>query len=327
MTGEQSSNNTILVTGAGGFIGKHVCAQLARQAMPYVPMYRAVRPVQEHTGMKNGNYDQNAVFADITNPESMAGIFENVSCVIHLAGYAHVNVDNDDQSRSVNEQGTVNLLEACLAANVDRFVYISSVLAEAEEKGSEHTAYGASKLQAEKRIRELCLGRGTDYVIVRPAPVYGVGMAGNLAEMIRRIARRRLPPLPANTASMSLIGVEDLCQILILAADKTREANYSVTVTDGRPYSLKGLETIIKTGLGRSTGGWSTPAMVLYAAFSLLDLVSPEKDRKGRRYWQKLTRDSLYPNQSIEKLNYQPRDSFETRVGDILASMNLGTNV
>lgn len=321
-----NTSGTILVTGAGGFIGSHLCTLLGQSAIPYVPMYRSIPGAGQKGDTADCGSRRDPVYADITEPESLAGVLENISTVIHLAGYAHVDVDSDGECRAVNEQGTENLLRACIENGVHRFLYVSSVLAEAEENGTEHTAYGASKLRAEERIRNLCEASQTEYIIVRPASVYGAGMAGNLANMIRRIAERRLPPLPAKTASMSLIGVGDLCEILLQAADRSCPGSFTVTVTDGKAYSLKGLENAIKAGLGRTTGGWTTPPMVLYAAFSLLNLLSMGKSKRGSRYWQKLTRDSLYSNQSIEKLNYQPRERFDTSVGNILASMDLGKN-
>ena len=129
----------------------------------------------------------------------MSAALAGVDAVIHSAGIAHAmsGVPEDDY-RLLNTEATIRLAQAAQRAGVRRFVFLSSIRAQCgpveDEVQTESMepkpvdAYGRSKLAAEQGLATLDL----DWVALRPVLVYGPGVKGNMAELIR-LARSRLP--------------------------------------------------------------------------------------------------------------------------------------
>jgi nucleoside-diphosphate-sugar epimerase len=103
-------------------------------------------------------------------------------------------------------------LDAAVAAGARRFVYVSSSLAAATE--GDATPYGQDKRAAEEALLAAGQARRIEVIILRAVNIYGVGMRGNIAAMIRLIQRGWLPRLPRFTNTISLIGVDDVARAL-----------------------------------------------------------------------------------------------------------------
>lgn len=111
-----------LVTGASGFIGKHLVRTLVEQG-------RDVRCLVRETS--NTQYlDDLGVelfYGDLLNTDSLKGIIKDVKIVYHLAGQIHSKYSRDFYK--VNFDGTRNLVEECLPEKIERFVFLSSIAA------------------------------------------------------------------------------------------------------------------------------------------------------------------------------------------------------
>ncbi len=161
----------ILVTGATVFIGSAFLKKLGASE-------RRVRVLTRDTAKTKGVKGVEAVCGDILDPASLENAVKGADAVVHLAGLVSYTLPRRELFR-INVEGTKNLLDACKAAGVRRFVFASSVSVYGRNKGpvDELAAtrpfnhYGASKLAAE----ELVKGSGLEYVILRLAPVYGAG--------------------------------------------------------------------------------------------------------------------------------------------------------
>ncbi len=126
--------------------------------------------------------------------------------MIHSAGYTQgmTGVPEEDY-RTTNTEATIGLARAAQRAGVKRFIFLSSIRAQCgptsetvltDEAAPEPTdAYGKSKLAAETGLAQLDL----DWVSLRAALVYGPGVRGNMAQLIR-LARSPLP-LPLRSIS------------------------------------------------------------------------------------------------------------------------------
>jgi hypothetical protein len=158
-----------------------------------------------------------AVVGDLARPQNMSAALAGVDAVIHSAGLAHgmTGLPEDDY-RMLNTEATIALARAAQRAGAKRFVFLSSIRAQcgasAEEVLTEalpprpEDAYGRSKLAAEQGLAQL----GIDWAALRLVLVYGPGVKGNMAQLLR-LARSRYPlPFGALRARRSLLALDNL---------------------------------------------------------------------------------------------------------------------
>ena len=170
------------------------------------------------------------MIGDLARPRNMAAALDGVDAVIHSAGLAHAmsGIPEDDY-RVINTEATIGLARAARRAGARRFIFLSSiraqcgpaadaVMTEAIEPAPTD-AYGRSKLAAERGLAELDI----DWVALRATLVYGPGVKGNMAQLMR-LARSPLPlPIGGLGARRSLLAVENLAAAIetMLAAPGT----------------------------------------------------------------------------------------------------------
>ncbi|KPJ92566.1 MAG: hypothetical protein AMS18_07165, partial [Gemmatimonas sp. SG8_17] len=119
----------VLLTGAAGFIGGHMCRAMLDQGFEVLgidnfdPFYD--RSIKEET-IRELSTDSRFSFAevDIRDDSALSGMLAHVDIIVHLAARAGVRPSIDEPAlyASVNVGGTVSLLEACRAAGVQRLV-------------------------------------------------------------------------------------------------------------------------------------------------------------------------------------------------------------
>jgi UDP-glucose 4-epimerase len=254
-----------VVTGASGFIGRALCRAIAARGGQVTGVTRGTRPA--------GDSCDNWFAVDLaaTTPE----LPRCVDTVFHLAGKTHaiseVNADDAEYDR-VNVGGTRRALEASAEAGARAFVLFSSVKVfgdhqqrvdralvedDAPEPG---TPYGRSKLAAERLV--LSDTRIAHRVIIRPALVYGPGVKGNLARMRNAVARGRFPPLRDTGNRRSLVHVDDLVALALLAAQAPVAAARIYHAADGEPYSTRRLYMAMCVAAGREPARWTMPSFV-----------------------------------------------------------------
>lgn len=306
----------MLVTGASGFIGRALCRTLAGHGYPLHTLWRRP-PVESIFGVYTGRI----TIADLEDEQALCRTCDGVDTVFHLAGQAHVNHADRDALFAANVEGTRHLLEAAVDAGVRRLVYFSSILADPEQDDPP-TAYGESKRAAEALLLEAHEQGRIQVCCLRPAPVYGPGMRGNLMSLIRLARRRLLPPLPRSEAQLSLVGVEDLCRAALLAAIMPRAAGAVLPVTDGRRYGWQGIEADIRRALGRRPRRFPAPRALWFLAALGGELAGHAGLRAapGLRHYQALTRNRIVDDaQTRRLLGYNPRCALSDALPDLLA--------
>ena len=177
---------------------------------------------------------------DIRNAEGLTEIIEGSSAVVHLAAQAGVipSVEDPIFDMDQNVAGTVNILEACRAAGVDRFVFASSSapLGDQEPPIDETKAprplspYGASKLAGEGYCSAYAGSFGLETIALRFANVYGprsADKAAVVAIFIRNIlSNTPLTIYGSGGQTRDFIYVEDLCDAI----------DGALSVTDARAF-------------------------------------------------------------------------------------------
>lgn len=195
-----SPPTTLLVTGATGFVGRHLLPFLQDRGY-------AVRPVgREQIG-------------SICETTDWRPFLNGVDAVIHLAGRAHVmretEINQLDIYRKVNRDGTIALARQAREAGVGRFVFMSSVKVMGECSGRPLTMqdqpapcdpYGVSKAEAEEALTNVC--GPMQVVSLRPPLVYGPHVKGNFLTLLKIVEKGWPLPLGAvrNRRSMIYIG-------------------------------------------------------------------------------------------------------------------------
>lgn len=260
----------VLVSGATGFIGRHLVPALARRGA-----VRAAARQRSRSRVPVGA--EVAIIRDLAEPIDWRPLLAGADAVVHLAGIAHVGPRIPDaEYDQVNAVATANLATAAKEAGVGRLVYISSIRAQSGPV-AEHTlteadearptdAYGRSKLAAEAAIRS----SGVPFTILRPVLVYGTGVKGNLARLLR-IAASPIPlPFAAFDNRRSLLGVENLADAIgfVLATPSTAGQTY--IVADPQPIMFRNIIAALRRGFGRRPGLYKVPPSTLGLALRCL---------------------------------------------------------
>jgi nucleoside-diphosphate-sugar epimerase len=235
----------VLLTGASGFVGYAMLQAMTLRGSK-------VRPVYRNIAAANG-YPDAVIVPEIDGAVDWYHSLQGIDVVIHAAARAHVMyeeaVDPLSEYRRVNVQGTLNLALQAAAAGVRRFVFISSIKVNGEETVPGHPftphdapapedAYGVSKAEAEAGLRSIAKKTGMEVTIVRPPLIYGLGVKGNMASLIRWV--RRGVPLPLggiNHNRRSLVGLDNLVDLILVCVDHPKAANQTFLVSDGEDLS------------------------------------------------------------------------------------------
>lgn len=189
------------------------------------------------------------VFGDLLGPVDWTLTLADVHTVVHLAARVHVMEDasRDPQAefRRVNVDGTMKLATAAAAAGVQRFVYMSSIKVNGERTqdapfrassvSNPSDPYGLSKWEAELALNELAASSGMTVISVRTPLVYGPGVGGNMARLVRVASAGYPVPLGGIRNKRTMISVWNLADLLASCA--TTEGLTSGLVLGGDGHS------------------------------------------------------------------------------------------
>ncbi|MBY0259990.1 NAD-dependent epimerase/dehydratase family protein, partial [Methylobacterium sp.] len=258
----------IALTGATGFIGRHLLRSLSDRGYRVRVLLR--RPVEVPEGASS------AVVGDLTRPMNMAAALAGVDAVVHSAGLAQtMSGTPEDDFRSSNTEATLRLAEAAARARVQRFVFLSSIRAQTgisapgivteTDPPAPTDAYGRSKLAAEEALA----GTGLDWVALRPVLVYGAGVKGNVATLMQ-LARTTAPlPFGRLDARRSLVSVESLAEAVVTVLEAPGPLRRPLIVSEPEALSVAEMIGALRAGLGRSPGVIPVPAPLLALACRL----------------------------------------------------------
>lgn len=264
----------IVVTGASGYLGRAVAAEL-------VTAGHEVRTLQRRPSGVDGVMD---VLGSITDPDVVVHAVAGAEGVIHLA--AKVSLAGDPaEFQVVNVEGTRTVLEAAERAGVSRFVQVSSP--SVAHAGSALAGVGAepaspadargdyARTKAESELLALARDSASMRVVaVRPHLVWGPGDTQLVGRILDRARRGRLPLLDGGRALIDSTYIDNAATGIVAALLRAEEAHgRAFVITNGEPRPVGELLAGICIAAGVRPPQWSLPAGVARAAGSLIERV------------------------------------------------------
>lgn len=236
--------NRVLVTGGGGFVGSALIDRIVRDGC--FEISTSVRTERQIPGVRTYQVP------DIDATTSWSAALEGVDVVIHTAARVHVMHDSANEPltefRRVNVEGTLNLARQASASGVRRFIFLSSIKVNGEstEPGRpfkpEDTPcptdpYGISKMEAELALLALAKQEEIEVVIIRPVLVYGPGVKANFLNMMHWLSKGIPLPLGAIHNARSLVGIDNLVDLIVTCVNHPAAVNQTFLVSDGEDLS------------------------------------------------------------------------------------------
>ncbi len=237
---------SIFVTGGSGFVGRALLPMLAQLPLRKLlllghrsPISVPSAPAGTVTGVLQGS---------LNSPRSFAGDLEGVDCVIHLS--AATGKATRAEHFRINVEGTRNLVEACRAAGVRRFLYVSSIAAKFANKT--RYWYAQAKQQAEEIVR----ASGMAHCIARPTMIFG--RHSPVQSGLERLAL--LPVVPVfgdGKTPVQPIAVDDVAGFLLAILEQ--ELFHGATLELGGPATIS-IEDLLRR-MRRARGGGDARVM------------------------------------------------------------------
>ncbi len=306
-----------LVTGATGALGPVLLRQLLTQGYRVRVLLRRAPPLGLPPALQ-------LVQGDLNDRLALQRAVAGVDVVLHLAAKLHIN--NPDPAlraeyEQINVAGTHLLAETAQAAGVQRLVFCSSIAVYGATRGGpvldEQAPLRPESLYAETKCRaEEIVRASIPAVILRLAAVYGAGMKGNYARLLRALQRHRFIPVGPGTNRRTLVYEHDAARALLLAARHPAALGQTYNVSDGSIHSFAAIIAVICQALSRRPPRYRLPLVPLRASAALLeDALSVLGWRMpiGRATFDKLTEDVAISGERIQReLGFQPHYDLAT---------------
>jgi nucleoside-diphosphate-sugar epimerase len=237
----------VLVTGANGFIGRHLVPALQAEGHG---LRLALRDRRSANRMPASALEacEMAYVGEIGPSTDWGEALRGIEAVVHLAARAHVfdaGADDEVAFWSTNVEGTERLAQQAVAAGVRRFLLMSSVGAVAtfsetaidmNTPSRPDAPYGRSKLGAEEALKAAA-GEGMSWTILRPTLVYGRGCPGNMRRLVALVQRGLPLPFAAVRNRRSFVYVGNLVEAIVRALVHPAAASETFLVSDGQDLS------------------------------------------------------------------------------------------
>lgn len=256
----------ILVTGGTGLVGAHLLLHLVKKDVSVRAIHRknsnlkAVEKVFNYYESAGSDLFKkiNWVEADINDVTSLEIAFENVAFVYHVAAFISFDPRDYKQLLKVNAEGTANILNLCIAFNVKKICYVSTIgtigksisnhhATEENEWNNQHVnVYALSKYEAEMEVWRASQ-EGLSVVMVNPGVILGPGFwesgTGNLFTTANK-GYSYYPP-----GGTGFITVHDVVRMMVELMNSEISNERFIAVSQN--LSFKEILTLLSTSLGR----------------------------------------------------------------------------
>lgn len=310
------SEGKVLITGASGFLGSHICEVAHEQGYQ---VYALVRKASSRQWLKHDWLKIHEV--DYNDMDSISSLLSKADYVIHCAGVLGTTSRNERDSRRTNITLTRIVAQESAKAGVKRFVYVSSLAAGGPGKGPQArnedfpdnpvSHYGRSKKDAELMLASM--STLLSVVSLRYGTIYGPGDR-NILGFFKAVSSRFVPLIGGKKIFCnSMVYIEDAARAALAALTAEVKSGSVYYITDGNPYPLPKLYDYIEEALDKPVKSrrigipfW----MAMVGAWWLHDIIrkrglSPEQVRMMRAlYW------FASPDKAIRELDWKPKVCF-----------------
>jgi len=271
----------ILITGATGFIGKHLLKALIANGHQIRCLVR--KPGNFEQIFYNDNID--LFKGDVTKPETLKGVGKNMDIVYHLAAAGHVAAVSEQAQKAffdLNVQGTKNLIEACGRNNVKRFFHFSSTAAmglitlptiDERVECKPETPYQKSKYQSEMIAFKKGKEQGIEVVVIRPCMVFGPGGEGEFLKFCHLINKGIFPKIGLGQNLTPIVHVEDVVQAAVNALEKATPGEVYLIASETSP-KLSEIQKMICEALNINRIYFYVPLWIAYLAGLFFEKIS-----------------------------------------------------
>ena len=258
----------VMITGGSGFVGSRLMTMMKQRGLPTRGITSASRAGLTTIGSWTAHID-------------WRDKLDGIDAVVHLAARVHVLRETVDDPlplfRDANVRATLNLAQQAADAGVRRFVFVSSIKVNgertlpgrpfrADDPPAPVEPYAISKAEAEQELLALGQRTGLEIVIVRPPLVYGPGVKGNFASLMRW-AKSGLPSIFAGVENKrSFVFVDTLCDLLVTVLDHPAAANQIFLASDDHDLSTHELLSGLIAAGGRTPIAIPVPRAILTGA-------------------------------------------------------------
>jgi acetylornithine/succinyldiaminopimelate/putrescine aminotransferase/nucleoside-diphosphate-sugar epimerase len=260
---DPSQGDVCLVTGASGFIGGHLTQRLLAEGHQVRCLVRA----SSDTTLLDG-LDVELAVGDLTSSRSLARATAGCRYVFHCGALVSDWATTKEISR-INDGGTRNVLEASVAASVERFIHFSTtdvygypggVAVDETYAGTRFANwYAETKRAAEVQVRRTEKKHALDAVILRPATVYGPRSTEVIGEIARAMRQGNMLLVDGGRAVAGLCYVENLMDAATLALRHEAAPGHAFNVSDGLAVTWREFTDDLARGLGCPRVRWSMP--------------------------------------------------------------------
>lgn len=306
----------MLVTGAGGFVGRHVVTALLDHGYPVVVLLRQSTLPQEVLAQC-----KSVVLGDICDPRIQQEILRQVEVVCHLAAHIPSVVDDLQEAalcHQVNAKATLELAMKAAYQGIRRFVHLSTGNMYAASKrpcresdslypAGHSTGYFASKLAAELYVTDVSQRTALEGIILRIGTPYGPGEPSRkvIPTFLRLAAQgRTLRIANGGVAKLNFVYVDDVADCIVKAIERGQPGIYNVA--SGEHTSLRQLaDTVVElSGEPEVQVEVEPAASGCFAGFAALSITKAKRtwrfaprplDVGLRNYWTSLTKAGIEP--------------------------------
>jgi len=228
----------VLITGANGFIGRHLLAACLRQGVAVVAC------VQRETDLKRRYPELEIVYADFNRDldvDVWLPRLRDIDAVVNCVGIFRQNRVN--RFENIHDRAAKALFQACERLAIRKLVQISAL-------GADHSAFSAFHL-SKKAADDYLAGLDLDWTILRPSIVYGEG--ANSMNLFKAMAALPITPLlQRGEQVIQPLHIEDLCQVALMALRDRRFSRRRLDMGGGEALSFKSMLSVLKNWLGQS---------------------------------------------------------------------------
>lgn len=241
----RANENTAVITGAGGFVGRHLAERLVQAGVP------VIASDLRDPGISGARF----VACDIRDRAACDRLVQSASTVYHVASMVQTKQSGSEPIWAVNHGGTRNMLAASQAHGIQRFVYVSSASVVYQgkdiENGDETLPYAAasqapyadSKIAAEREVLAAHDPSRLVTCAIRPHVIYGPGDGRFLPAILRRAQSGTLRFGVGREDKLSdFTYIDNLIDALVLANQRLLDAptlgGRAWFVTNGEPMGF-----------------------------------------------------------------------------------------